>query len=371
LDLSSYGGGNYYPFPFTKITNATFSSLTTFPIDKDGVKWTSLQLENVAMVSLELSPNTAITNFVLKNCTILINRKNSGTLPNAVFKAQGSTISGDPLIVKTLEIHNCNILNAIGNDAASATATGIVEGSVITGIIGFSASSTFNVIFKNNVLRDNGRLAFYGFGANQSFVSTIIANNSVEDGPRDFIVNSVSSWNVANIGSYEYKGNTGILKGEDKIKLVLRIPYYTYGATIPDGTLRYIQQRSANSNYCDLVGVTIGDLLFSFGENTQHDILAETEPKYNTTLTEPEYLREFSDSGTFVNSDTYKNVGGAICTAIYDAGVVDTKGVFDGTFGGYDCLDITHSGMSDGDLCDIVLNVEKIYRAEATGGLVK
>jgi hypothetical protein len=119
------------------------------------------------------------------------------------------------------------------------------------------------------------------------------------------------------------------------------------------------------------VGVTIGDLLFSFGENTQHDILAETKPKYNTTLTEPEYLREFSDSGTFVNSDTYKNVGGAICTAIYDAGVVDTKGVFDGTFGGYDCLDISHSGMSDGDLCDIVLNVEKIYRAEATGGLVK
>jgi hypothetical protein len=82
-------------------------------------------------------------------------------------------------------------------------------------------------------------------------------------------------------------------------------------------------------------------------------------------------MREFSDSGTFVNSDTYQNVFGAICTAIYDAGVVATKGVFDGTFGGYDCLVILYSGLSDGDLCDLVLNVEKIYRAEATGGLVK
>jgi hypothetical protein len=227
------------------------------------------------------------------------------------------------------------------------------------------------VIFKNNVLRNGGQLGFYGSGANQSFVSTIIANNSVEDGPRDFIVNGVSSWNLSNIGSYEYKGNTGVLKGEDKIKLVLRIPYYTYGATIPDGTLRYFQQRSANSVFCDLVGVTIGDLLFSFGENTQHDILAETEPKYFDALANMNWVREFSDSGTFVNSDTYHSVAGGICTAIYDAGVVDTKGVFDGTFGGYDCLVIGQSGMSDGDLCDLVLNVEKIYRAEATGGLVK
>jgi hypothetical protein len=81
-------------------------------------------------------------------------------------------------------------------------------------------------------------------------------------------------------------------------------------------------------------------------------------------------VREFSDSGTFVNSDTYQKTYGAICTAIYDAGVVDSKGIFDGTFGGYDCL-LIDSSLSDGDLCDIVLNVEKIYRAEATGGLVK
>ena len=372
LDLSSYGGGNYYPFPFLKITNATFSSITTFPVDKDGVKGTFLTLENVSMAALELSPNTAITSFILKNCNININQENSGTLPNAVFKAQGSTISGDALQVKTFEIYNCNIQNAIGNNSGSATATGIVEDSIIDGhCIDFFSTSTFNVIFKNNVLRNGGQLGFYGSGANQTFVKTIIANNSVEDGPRDFIVNGVSSWNLANIGSYEYNGNTGILKGEDKIKLVLRIPYYTYGATIPDGTLRYFQQRSANSDYCDLKGVTIGDVLFSFGENTQHDILARTEPPCNTYGAGPNYLREFSDSGTFVNSDTYQKVAGAICTAIYDAGVVDTKGIFDGTFGGYDCVVITHSGLSDGDLCDLVLQIDKVHRAEATGGLVK
>ena len=371
LDLSSYGGGNYYPFPFLKITNATFSSVTTFPVDKDGVNGPFLQLENVSMASLELSPNTDITKFILKNCTINITQENSGTLPNAAFTAQGSTISGDPLVVKTLEIHNCFILNAIGNDSASATATGIVEDSIISGhCIDFFSTSTFNVIFKNNVLRNGGQLGFYGSGANQSFVKTIIANNSIEDGPRDFIVNGVSSWNLSNIGSYEYKGNTGILKGEDKIKLVLRLPYYHNGATIPDGTLRYIQQRPSLSSYCDLVGVTIGDLLFSFGENTQHDILAKTEPTYVDSYASWNWVREFSDSGTFINSDTYQNAAGAICTAIYDAGVVDSKGIFDGTFGGYDCLQIV-SSLSDGDLCDIVLNVEKIYRAEATGGLVK
>ena len=161
------------------------------------------------------------------------------------------------------------------------------------------------------------------------------------------------------------------MKGEDKIRIVLRIPYYTYGATIPDGTLRYIQQRSSLGQYCDLVGVTIGDLLFSFGENTQHDIFINTEPIYSLQQDAvSRYLREFSDSGTFVNSDTSTNVAGGIASIIYDAGVVDTKGIFDGTFSGYDCL-IAGGGLNSGDLCDLVLNVEKIYRAEATGGLVK
>jgi hypothetical protein len=372
LDLSSYGVGEYYPFPFMKISNASFSSVTTFPINSNGTQKPYFILENVTMNHLELSPNTALQVFTLKNSSVIIDVVDSGTITNATLTAKNSTLSGDPLAVKTFNLYNSKLNCVIGNDSDSATATGIVEDCIMDGhCVDLFSTSTFKLIFKNNVLRNNATLNFKGSGSNQSFVSTIIANNSVEDGPRDFIVNGVSSWNVSNIGSYEYKGNTGVLKGEDKIKLVLRIPYYTYGATIPDGTLRYIQQRSANSNFCDLVGVTIGDLLFSFGENTQHDILAETEPKYNAGVNIPFALREFSDSGTFVNSDTYQNVFGAICTAIYDAGVVATKGVFDGTFGGYDCLVILYSGLSDGDLCDIVLNVEKIYRAEATGGLVK
>ena len=371
LDLSSYSDDEYYAFPFMKISNASFSSVTTFPINSNGTQKPYFILENVTMNNLELSPNTALQVFTLKNSSVIIDVVDSGTIKNATLTAQNSTLSGDPLAVKTFNLYNSKLNCAIGNDSDSATATGIVEDCIIDGhCVDLFSTSTFKLIFKNNVLRNNATLNLKGSGSNQSFVSTIIANNSVEDGPRDFIVNSVSSWNLSNIGSYEYKGNTGILKGEDKVKIILRLPYYHNGSTIPDGTLRYIHQRTSLNVYCDLVGVTIGDLLFSFGENTQHDILIKIEPTYVDSDASFNWVREFSDSGTFVNSDTYQKVAGAICTAIYDAGVVDTKGVFDGTFGGYDCL-VIDSTLSDGDLCDIILNVEKIYRAEATGGLVK
>ena len=350
LDLSSYGGGNYYPFPFMKISNASFSSVTTFPIDSNGTQKPYFILENVTMYNLELSPNTALQVFELKNSTINIDVEDGGTLPNAVFKAQGSKISGDSLQVKTLEIYNCNILNAIGNNSDSATATGIVEDSIIDGhCIDFFSTSTFKVIFKNNVLRNGGQLGFYGSGANQSFVTTIIANNSVEDGPRDFVVNGVSSWNVANIGSYEYNGNTGILKG-DSYEKEIEVPYYHSGDTIPDGVTKYVQEDGTNTGV--LHGFALIDLLFSFGENLKKDVVVELK---NLSYLGVTWVYRAISSAGVVTIYEYNTGGNEIMIAppeVHKAGSVATREIYGTAAAVY-----AYSGMTTGDTMHGVLSV--------------
>jgi hypothetical protein len=117
-----------------------------------------------------------------------------------------------------------------------------------------------------------------------------------------------------------------------------------------------------------LHGVKIKDLFFSFGENTTRDILVRTDPI--KTISDNSTLYEFSSSGTFVNSDTYDNVAGALAPALYRKGQSATKEILDGTYTG-NYVVVFHAGMTDGDLCDLVLIVDKVYYANATGEILK
>ena len=362
-------GGNYYPFTFWRVLNSHFSSNTTLPCTKNGINYISFDLTNSTLSHLQVSPNNDLIAFSSNNSSINIDLVNSGTLPNANLVAKGSLFSGDQLDVKTFTLYNCIVNNNITNISTSATAIAKVENCSIAGGIYLNSTSTFNVIFTNNVLSNSAILRFSGAGSNHSFIDTVISNNSVVDGPREFVQNSVASWNLSSIGNYEYRNNVGTEKPDESIKLALRIPWYSYGATIPSGKKRYLQQVSANSDECSLNGVKIKDLFFSFGENTTEDIFARTDPV--RTGVSASLLYEFSSAGAWVNTGTYGSGISGACSAWYRKGQSATKGIFDGSFGGHDVINVSHGAMTDGDLCDIVLLIDKVYYANATGEILK
>ena len=158
------------------------------------------------------------------------------------------------------------------------------------------------------------------------------------------------------------------MKAEDSIKLALRVPWYSYTATIPSGVKRYLLQRSPNDNFSQLIGVNIDDLFFSFGENTTRDILATTDP--HETLGDYSMLKDYESNGTDLNPNTYDNVGGCVCSVLYRKRLSASKGFFNGSFQ-EDLIYVAHSGMSDGDLCSIVLIAEKVYRADGYSEIIK
>lgn len=361
-----------YPFPFIRVSNAVFSDKTKLPVDKNGTLKSSFRLRNVIFSSLLIAQNTTLIFFEVCDSSVTFSLVSSGHIPSATFVGRDSSFSGDLLVVNRFSLYNCTTnVGGFGNETTSVAATAIVDNCTLSGVgIALYSQSTFNITFTNNVLKNNAALSLNGAGSNHSFVDTIISNNSVVDGPREFVVHSgVAGWNLASIGNYEYRNNTGTEKPDESIKLALRIPWYSYGATIPSGKKRYLQQMASNSDKCSLNGVKIKDLFFSFGEDTTEDILARTDPVIAGASAS--LLYEFSSAGTWVNTNTYDKGIGCACSAWYRKGQYAAKGIFDGSFGGYDFISVAHGGMTDGDLCDIVLLIDKVYYANATGEILK
>lgn len=353
-----------YPFPFSRISKAHFSSNTKLPVDKNGTNLIAFVLHDVFLSHLKVQQNTDLLKFDCYNSSV--NFECSGSIPNAIFAATDSFFYNDILVSKEYRLYHCEFSNGFSNPTTSATAKAIVENCELRGIgVLLWSQSTFNIIFTNNILKNNAWVSLNGAGSNHSFVDTIISNNSVVDGPRDFVQSSgVAGWNLSSIGNYEYKNNTGTKKAEDSIKLALRIPWYSDGATIPSGVKRYLLQNAPNSNYAYLKGVKIKDLFFSFGENTKRDIAVNVLSGLG--LIGP---KDYENNGTYLNSGTFDSVFGCV-SVLYRKGVAETKGVLDGSFneGPFGCY---YANLNDGDLCTIVLCAEKVYRADASSEILK
>jgi hypothetical protein len=357
--------GENYPFPFWEVHNSVFSSNTTLPCKLDGTNEIAFEVENSTFSHLQISENTDILLFNAKNSNISFDMINYGTLPNCVFNAYDCNLGNDELDVKEFTLMNCKVNCIVANDTSTNVAKAVVKNCIVSQLVIVGSKSTYNVVFDGNNLKNNACLRFSSHGSsNHSFVNTSICNNNVADGPREFVENSDANWNYADIGNYEYKNNTGTIKAEDSIKIALRLYWYSYGATIPDGVKRYLQQESANSNTAFLKGVSIKDLLFSFGEDTTRDILARTDPNVTSIGFNYSFLNDFSSNGTRVNSGTFDNVGGCVGSALYRKGITPTKEVFDGSFTD-DFVFVAHNGMTDGDTCSIVLMLDKVHTADS------
>ena len=359
-----YNNGELYEFPFVWVDNATFSSNIYLP-KKNGVDQIAFWVNNSTLSHLKILQNSNILIFNVHNSKLNFEMVNYGTLPSATFNAFNCTLTGDELDCSVYGLYYCDVRCTVGTETTQSVGRAEVKNCFISAPIVVGSKSTFNVVFDGNTIDNSAYLRFASLGGtNHSFVNTSICNNNVADGPREFISNADGNWNYSHIGNYEYKNNTGTKKAEDSIKLALRIPWYSYGATIPSGVKRYLQQNSNNSNDTYLKGVKISDLFFSFGEKTKSDISVETIA--SSGYSGP---KAFSSSGVFENSSTYSFVFGNIPT-LYRSGLSDSKEVIDGSFGETP-LNCTYGNLNDGDLCTIVICAEKVYHADASSEILK
>lgn len=359
-----FNDGESYDFPFISVINATFSSYIYLP-QKNGVNLPGFIVNNCTLRHLKILPNSNILLLNAKNSSLHFEIVNYGTLPNAIFNAVNSTLTGDELDCQKYNLYSCDVGCIIATETSRSVGEASVKDCIISAPIIVGSKSTYNVTFDGNTLKNGAYLRFSSHGGtNHSLVNTSICNNNVSDGPREFVSNQDGNWNYSDIGNYEYKNNTGTKKPDESIKLALRIPWYSYGATIPSGKKRYLQQVSSNSNDSYLKGVKISDLFFSFGENTKNDISVETIS--STGYNGP---KAFSNSGVFENSSTYSVVFGNVPT-LYRSGLSASKEVIDGSFG-EPPLHCTNGSLNDGDLCTIVICADKVYYANATGEILK
>ena len=364
-----YNNGDRYEFPFVWVSNATFSSNIYLP-ERNGVNQIAFRINNCTLNNLMISQNSDLLVLDARDSSINFEMVNYGdALPNASFVAVNCKLTGDELDCKQFDLYSCDVLSSVATEISQSVGYANVKNCFIGAPIFIATKSTYEISFDGNTIFNGAYLRFSSHGGtNHSFVDSSICNNNVSDGPREFITNADGNWNYSNIGNYEYKNNTGTLKAEDSIKLALRIPWYSYGATIPSGVKRYLQQKSANDNFCELIGVNIKDIFFSFGENTTRDILATTNPI--RTLSSYSMLKDYDSDGTDLNPTTYDNVSGCAFSVLYRKGLPATKSIFDGSFQD-DIIEVAHSGMSDGDLCSIVLISEKVYKADASSEILK
>jgi hypothetical protein len=121
--------------------------------------------------------------------------------------------------------------------------------------------------------------------SNCGFSASSFCGNIVTDAPRDFIVvnaNGGSFSSNEDALDYMYRGNKGVVKSERYDK-ILSIPYYKYNDVIPDDVQVYFKQVANDSDEVKLYGVSLGDLLFSFGENAKKDVFVKfyTDPVFS------------------------------------------------------------------------------------------
>ena len=138
---------------------------------------------------------------------------------------------------------------------------------------------------------------------------------------------SFSAWNFdsTDCGDYVYKNNTNVLRGESYEKEIA-VPYYHSGDTIPDSVTKYVQEDGTNTGV--LHGFTLRDLLFSFGENLQKDVVVEFKQLWNGFSTW--VYRSISSAGVDTNY-SYSDGGSEILVGmpeVHKAGSIATREIY-------------------------------------------
>lgn len=151
-------------------------------------------------------------------------------------------------------------------------------------------SQFFDIVFNGNTMHSTATLVIDLNGrASCGFSSSSFCDNVVTDAPRDFIRvdengGSFSTY-VSNL-DYTYKGNTGVVHGDNVTKMI-KVTCYNVNETPSGDRYAKIMNALAPQN-ADLYGFEIGDFIFCFGDYVNKAVKITLEngvPNTNTTST--------------------------------------------------------------------------------------
>lgn len=342
--------GSRATFPFKLIRNAHFSDSIKIPSGTLLNIWDS-QIDSVVIDA----NNSTIETIRIRNSEVTFHNNGTYTLSNCKLDAEGSRISSDSghePIFKDARIANCTI---DGKVKVSGTTPKLnVYGCEVNAPITATCTSSFNITFDQNVIKNNARLVLESGNSLTKFVTSSFCNNVVEHPVGyDFIkFDDVAAFDVDNIGQYVYKNNSGVSKFEDSASFHCRVKYRKYGNT---DTGNYVSQIAANSNSCILVGDSfrLSKFFFSFGEKTKSEICVKVECGY-------------LDEASFFKNDKSLATGKGetrSATIIYENGIDADTQILHGEFGSTtkDYV-LVPDAYADGVTLDFVLNIKKVER---------
>ncbi|MBQ1759311.1 MAG: hypothetical protein IIZ94_06485, partial [Prevotella sp.] len=342
--------GSRATFPFKLIRNAHFSDSIKIPSGTLLNIWDS-QIDSVVIDA----NNATIEEIRIRNSEVTFHNNGTYTLINCKLDAEGSRISSDSghePIFKDARIANCTI---DGKVKVSGTTPKLnVYGCEVNAPITATCTSSFNITFDQNVIKNNARLVLESGNSLTKFVTSSFCNNVVEHPVGyDFIkFDDVAGFDVDNIGQYVYKNNSGVAKFEDSASFHCRVKYHTYGNT---DTGNYVLQTAVNSNDCILVGDSfrLSRFFFSFGEKTKSEICVKVECGY---LEEALFFKNDKSLATG-KGETMSS------TIIYENGIDADTQILHGEFGSTkkDYVQVPTS-YADGVTLDFVLNIKKVER---------
>jgi hypothetical protein len=291
----------------------------------------------------------------IRNSEVTFHNNGTYILSNCELDAEGSRISSDSghtPIFKSAKLVDCEIDGGIN---VSDTTTKLeVIGCEVKAPITASCTSSFNITFDCNVIKNNARLVLESGSSLTKFVTSSFCNNVVEHSVGyDFILFvDVAGFDVDDIGQYVYKNNSGVAKFEDSASVHCRVKYHTYGNT---DTGNYVLQTASSSNNCILVGDSfrLSKFFFSFGEKTTSEICVKVECGY-------------TDEALFFKNDKTLATGKGetrSLTIIYEDGIDADTQILHGEFGST-TKDYVYvpSSYADGVTLDFVLNIKKVER---------
>lgn len=332
------------------IYNGNFSHLIPPSV---GGTWSTgeMRLYGCNVSSFEVpSANANLGTLRLFDTIMTIDSTHHSDLSACALTARNSKIDGASINFEYVYCYYTTIDNPINALDGVITLQSCFVSAVVSADP-YQGTKFFLVIENNNFYGDSGtscvNLHVTGY-SNLLLQRSSIVGNVMLKTARNVV--TFVSYNFATSGQdYVYKDNVNTLKNESYEKEI-EVPYYHSGDTIPDGVKKYVQEDGTNTGV--LHGFALRDLLFSFGENLQKDVVAEFKQLWNGGSTW--VYRAISSAGVETNY-SYAGGGDEILVGkpeVHKAGSVATREIY-----GTSNAVVANSGMTTGDTMHGVLSV--------------
>lgn len=333
-----------------KIYNGNFSHLIP---PSSGGAWLSgeMALYNCVVSLFEIpSTNSELQTLRLYNSSLNIDSTHHSDIDACVISAKESKITGASLLAKYVYCQRTTIDAQLTADDGVLTLTDCVVSKKVT--LHPDTSNKLYLIVDDNIFDSLSfvYLEVTGF-SNVVLERSSIRNNTALGTKRDVV--QFDEYNFyTGAQDYVYGDNANATLSE-RYEKEIAIPYYHSGDTIPDGVTKYVQEDGTNTAV--LHGFALRDLLFSFGENLQKDVVVELKLLWNGGSTW--VYRSISSAGV-ETIYSYDGGGDEIIVGypeVHKAGSIATREIF----GTAQALR-ANSGMTTGDTLHAVLSARYI-----------